>query len=68
MEEKPFVSTCEFPVELFQHTLERLDLSENNLQIFPETICELTSLQELDLSRYLFINASINFSHFLFLF
>ncbi|XP_066918410.1 leucine-rich repeat serine/threonine-protein kinase 1-like isoform X2 [Clytia hemisphaerica] len=51
MAEKPFVSTCEFPAELFQHTLENLNLSDNDLQVFPDTICELTALQDLNLSR-----------------
>lgn len=46
------VSTCEFPVEMFKYTLQTLDLSNNKLELVPDTICLLTGLSELDLSRY----------------
>ncbi len=46
-----FLSNCELPVDQFQHCLQALDLSYNNLEMVPETICSLYGLGELILSN-----------------
>ena len=50
--EPSFLSNCELPVDLLQNTLQVLDLSYNNLETVPETVCMLTALGELNLSKY----------------
>ncbi len=42
----------EFPYDMFGATLENLDLSYNNLGAVPSSVCQLTSLEQLDLSGY----------------
>lgn len=39
---------------MFKYTLQTLDLSDNKLELMPESICLLTGLSELDLSRYVY--------------
>lgn len=46
-----FNTNCEFPVALLSHCLQVLDLSYNQLEHIPDSICCLTSLCELDLSH-----------------
>ena len=46
-----FISNCELPVDMFENTLQSLDLSDNNLEMVPETVCMLTALGELNLSK-----------------
>ncbi|XP_028406855.1 leucine-rich repeat serine/threonine-protein kinase 1-like [Dendronephthya gigantea] len=41
----------EFPYEVFGSTLETLDLSDNKLAVVPKSVCQLTSLEDLNLSR-----------------
>ena len=50
--EPSFLSNCELPVDQLQNTLQVLDLSYNNLEAVPETVCMLTALGELNLSKY----------------
>ena len=40
----------EFPYEVFGATLEILDLSDNKLAAVPSSVCQLTSLEDLNLS------------------
>lgn len=56
--EPSFLSNCELPADQLQNTLLVLDLSNNNLEMVPESVCMLNSLGELDLSKYglLFLN------------
>jgi hypothetical protein len=42
---------AELPVALFGPTLETLFLNDNCLQVVPLSVCHLTSLIELDLSK-----------------
>ena len=42
---------CELPSSLFSPTLETLQLNDNNLQMVPISLCGLTNLIELDLSK-----------------
>ena len=52
--EPSFVSNCDLPVNQLQNTLQVLDLSDNKLEMVPETVCMLTALRELILSKYVF--------------
>lgn len=45
----------EFPSDVFGVTLESLDLSYNNLAAVPKSVCQLTSLEELNLSGFVIL-------------
>ena len=55
-----FVSNCELPAKQVHNTLQVLDLSDNNLEMVPETVCMLTALGELNLSKYVQVLYQLN--------
>ena len=49
--ERPQKAKVEFPVDLFKHCLKRLKLDNNCLARVPDSVCGLTALTQLSLSK-----------------
>ena len=49
---KKHKANVEFPVERFRHCLKRLKLDNNRLVAVPDSVCGLSSVAQLSLSKY----------------